>query len=327
MLGSLFKLGRNDAIGDYSRRSLRVAGILLLAIVSSAERGQRVESTSIVPEARNLRRADSSSIDRTPSKGDETRPSGYQETASSHQRVELWTVGLTAALVGATILQFLALVYQAHWLRKNVKEAQAATQATGRAADAARDSAQVAKQTVGVMTEQLAAMHSQDKRLSESVDQMRASEQRQLRAYVSVAVGTALFQDRANNLRFEARPQLVNTGRTPAHDVRSAIRADILPLPLTASFKLAPADGFGGGAVLGPQQTFILHGVVADFADDADVEDIKVGKNGRALCAWGTVTYKDVFGVSHHTDFAQSLIWLPNGNVYGYYAPIHNDAD
>jgi hypothetical protein len=156
---------------------------------------------------------------------------------------------------------------------------------------------------------------------------MRASEQRQLRAYISVTVGGALFQEGPKNLKFEARPQIINTGRTPAHHVRSIIRAAILPFPLPPDFEFPLPEEFSGGAVLGPQQTFILHGIVDDFVAEEEVEAIKPGTNGRALSAWGTVSYQDVFGTSHHTNFAQSLIWLPNGNIYGYYSTNHNDAD
>src|SRR5262249_20928665 len=48
----------------------------------------------------------------------------------------------------------------------------------------------------------------------------------QLRAYLSVVIGTAVYQERDKNLRFEAKPTIVNTGQTPAYNVRYRIKAD-----------------------------------------------------------------------------------------------------
>ena len=61
------------------------------------------------------------------------------------------------------------------------------------------------------------------------------------------------------------------------------------------------------------------------FADDKEVEDVKIGK-GKALYIWGIVSYEDVFGESHFTKFCQSTHFGPDGKVFGFFLPKHNEA-
>jgi hypothetical protein len=96
--------------------------------------------------------------------------------------------------------------------------------------------------------------------------------------------------------------------------------AEILPFPLPGHIQLNLPDNlpWSDGGVLGPHQNFILNGLVDNFLPDNEVEAIKIGE-GRRLYTWGTVTYRDVFGETQTTDFSQSVIWLPNGQIYGNY--------
>ena len=149
---------------------------------------------------------------------------------------------------------------------------------------------------------------------------------RQLRAYVSVVIGSASFQERDKNIRFEARPLIINAGQTPAHDVAYWANAAILPIPIAPDFAFPPPENFRwvGGAVLGPRHDFIANATVPDFVADDDVEAIKQGL-GQALCVWGRVAYRDIFGAIQFTEFSQILVWLPDGNVMGRYER-HNRA-
>jgi hypothetical protein len=52
------------------------------------------------------------------------------------------------------------------------------------------------------------------------VEEADRSSKKELRAYVSVVVGSAVYQEREKNLRFEGKPLMVNTGRTPAYKSR-----------------------------------------------------------------------------------------------------------
>ena len=58
----------------------------------------------------------------------------------------------------------------------------------------------------------------------------------QLRAYLSVIIGTAVYQERDKNFRFEAKPAIVNNGQTPAYNVRYRIKADIFTDSVAASY-------------------------------------------------------------------------------------------
>jgi len=147
-----------------------------------------------------------------------------------------------------------------------------------------------------------------------------------MRAYLSVVVGGAVTQDRSRNVRFEARPLIINTGQTPAYKVRYLARADILPVPLPDNFALPlETDEVSSGNV-GPQQRSAIRAAANAFWDDADVDNVRRA-NGRALYVWGRVTYEDAFNVERHTNFCQMLSWLPTGEVWVYYNPRHNEAD
>ena len=148
----------------------------------------------------------------------------------------------------------------------------------------------------------------------------------QMRAYVAVIIGGGIYQEREKQLRFEARPIMINTGHTPAHNVRYRASARIADLPVEKDFSYEIGPNELGGAPLNPNQTFIMNAVVPDYADDDEVENIKKG-TGKALIVWGVIKYRDAFGEDRQTRFAQTLTWLPNNTIYGYFHPNHNDAD
>jgi len=160
---------------------------------------------------------------------------------------------------------------------------------------------------------------------TESVATLKDRTARQMRAYLTVTIGGAVYQERAKNLKFEGKPNLINTGHTPAHKVVHRCKAAILPVPLPTDFAFPLPDQDAGTYVVGPQQTAVLNAIVDDFCDDAEVQDIKIAK-GRGLYTWGIINYEDVFGEAHVTRFCQMLIWLPDEKIWGYYIPGRNDA-
>jgi hypothetical protein len=77
---------------------------------------------------------------------------------------------------------------------------------------------------------------------------------RELRAYLTVVIGTACFQqrrdeDKGGDLKFESDPLLVNTGRTPARNMTFKARAAIMQIPLPQGINLPDAPDEGTGAV------------------------------------------------------------------------------
>jgi hypothetical protein len=106
----------------------------------------------------------------------------------------------------------------------------------------------------------------------------REATKRELRAYLTVVIGGAVYQERPKNLRFEAKPMMLNTGRTPAHKVRYRAAAQILTHPLPPEFGFNVETAFVGSGILGLGGNFILNAVVPDFVDDAEVSPIKQGR-------------------------------------------------
>jgi hypothetical protein len=160
---------------------------------------------------------------------------------------------------------------------------------------------------------------------SENVYIAKERSAQQMRAYLSVLVNAGTYQEREKNLRFEGRPAILNAGQTPAKNVGYRAAAGILPVPLPTDFTFPLKDQVVGAATLGPHQHFIMNATVEDFYDDADVFDIKTGKD-RALYVWGIVTYQDIFGTDQHTKFCQYLLWLPDGRMFGFFVSDYNDA-
>lgn len=157
------------------------------------------------------------------------------------------------------------------------------------------------------------------------------SSKRELRAYLAVAIGEALFQERRvwplSDLKFEARPLLINTGRTPAHKIKFKARAAILPVPLPASTNLPEIHDFDqSDAMLSANQSANMFAVVDGFCGEDEVGVIRDGSSGKGLYVWGLVNYEDVFGISHHTRFCQQVYWTISGQIRGFYVPGRNDA-
>ena len=153
----------------------------------------------------------------------------------------------------------------------------------------------------------------------------------QLRAYISVKIGHAIFQDREGNLRFEAKPTLVNSGQTAAKSITHRIRAAILPSPLPDSFEFETAPIAGRDGFIPPHEDRIISAVVDDFIDDGSVHHI-MARMGRGLYVWGKITYTDEFDIERETIFGQSLFWIPNSKegegpiIMGNYIPGMNNA-
>jgi hypothetical protein len=159
----------------------------------------------------------------------------------------------------------------------------------------------------------------------------RDTAKRQLRAYLSVVIGEAIYQEKRkaplDALKFEARPLLLNTGQTPAHKISFKARAAIFPVPLPDEINLPEThDLIEGEGLLGPNQSANMFAVVDSYCEDCEVESIKDGSQGKGLYVWGLVTYKDAFGDSYHTRFCQHIYWTPGGQVRGIYVPRRNDA-
>lgn len=231
---------------------------------------------------------------------------------------QLVRVGILQLVV--FVLQLLVFGFQAYKLQQTVKasaeqssDMKASIRESARAADAMERVA---------MNSMRAAQHA-----SESVIALKERTAQQMRAYLSIDVGSAIYQEQSKNLRFEGKALLRNAGFTPAYRVSYICRAGILPMPLPENFDLPPLDQPArGGGMIGPGQTRILSAMVDEFVPDDEVDAIKVGR-GRALYIWGRVTYEDAFREPRYMNFCQALIWQSNNAVMGYFIDRHDEAN
>ena len=209
---------------------------------------------------------------------------------------------------------------QAAKMQKSIAEAGRAATAMEGVADSMAINAEQIVESVSISKE----MAARQKILGET----------QLRAYLSVLIGDALYQD--SRLRFEARPRLVNTGSTPARNVRWRIKCAILPNELPPNFRFDISGPRKGSGFIPQGQSVQMQSAVEARIPDGDVLTTKTGGE-QSLHVWGYVIYEDIFRRTHRTTFAQQLFWQQTGPVsqdgsvpevvQGYYLHKHNRAN
>lgn len=150
------------------------------------------------------------------------------------------------------------------------------------------------------------------------------------RAYITVKVGNAHFQEQKNEIYFAAWPKMFNIGSIPACNVRAAIKVGILPAPLPPDFVLEIPDfADTKGNTIPQNDDRRLFGLMREFIPDGDVAQVMSG-SGRAFYAWGRIIYDDEFGQGRTTDFCFSHYWLPKEgggfSVEGFYIAGRNTA-
>jgi hypothetical protein len=286
---------------------MHFAAIALLVVLSSAPKAQ---STNTNGQAEQRGTQESPIVVKVlpalKSEEEATQENNDRKEKTANDRN---LVNATYVLAGIGILQLFVFGYQALKLKQTVKSAGEQSEAMERHIGEAARSANA--------MENIAA-------------KIETGNQAVMRAYLTVVIGGAVFQQRRewqNDLKFEAKPSLVNTGNTPARNIRIQTAADILPIPVPQDFEYPlPDEPMNSAGIIGAHQNQSLTGIVKDFVPDGEVAMIKEG-DGKALCVWGVVTYEDMFGHGHTTKFGQWLLWLPNNTVYGYYIPGQNDAD
>jgi hypothetical protein len=153
---------------------------------------------------------------------------------------------------------------------------------------------------------------------------------KQMRAYVSVKTGTAIYQD--ETLRFQYDPVISNSGLTPAYNISYKISTDVLPTDLPPDHEFVfYGQARENDAFLAPRESFFLSGVLRHRFPDAEVEEIMHGE-GRRLFCWGEVTYDDIYGASWKTRFCHTVSFYRYGSgpkdarVTIQYHPTHNNA-
>jgi hypothetical protein len=250
-------------------------------------------------------------------------PANEKQEGEDISAANWWMVRLTGLIGIIAILQLFVFKRQADRLKQTIEKmdeiAQGQTADMKKYIDQATRSASAMEQVAKDMA--ISAQAAKD-----SVAAVKERTAQQMRAYLTVLIGNAFFQDRAKNTRFQTTPILLNSGHTPAYKVDYNMRTAVLnisPHEFPPLHRKEPEE-----SIIGPQQscTLLDGGIVDDFVPDQDVGGIMYLTFGKALYVWGVVTYEDIFGEPHRTEFAQALCWLPDGKVFGVYTPGHNKA-
>lgn len=157
---------------------------------------------------------------------------------------------------------------------------------------------------------------------SQLVRDAKDASKKELRAYISVQAGTAKFQDSA--FMFESTPVMKNTGKTPAYKVSFKSASAIHRVGLPENFQFPLLEPAYGDATLGAEQTFEMPKTVAHLVDEQKIAPIMAATD-EALYTGGTITYEDVFGCPHETEYCLGYRWT-GGISRGHYTHAHNKA-
>jgi hypothetical protein len=146
-----------------------------------------------------------------------------------------------------------------------------------------------------------AAMEKVATATTENATRMPELLRKQMRAYLSIDIGTATYQDA--HFRFGASPLITNYGLTPARNVRWHALAAVVDGTNPETTEFPPVGELPQSDIgISPRQSFTLNAVMKDRVPDEEVEAIMAGLTRRLFC-WGKVEYEDVYGSSWETKF------------------------
>jgi hypothetical protein len=126
---------------------------------------------------------------------------------------------------------------------------------------------------------------------------MKASSEKQLRAYVGIESCQVITRDFGSTFTVQVR--IKNTGATPARDVHHHIAADIFT-PFGERIEFTPPGRNTGIIPLAPGMSHVLETPIA-IGGPTGVPSIESSR--RAIFTWGRVNYWDVFGKEQHMMF------------------------
>ncbi len=161
-----------------------------------------------------------------------------------------------------------------------------------------------------------------------TVDRMRITEQRELRAYV----GIVITPETVVNINVGMKPTcpliIKNHGQTPAHGLESAAGIVIREYPLVSPLP-SPwgfSDGEGSKSALHPDQQFEFWVIAEQAITPADMQALQTGDTVRAYL-FGEVKYLDVFGRDRHTTYKLVTTGRRAGHSSFVFCKEGNEAD
>ena len=150
----------------------------------------------------------------------------------------------------------------------------------------------------------------------------------QLRAYVTTVPGFSIRQGgNRGALKFEFRPQILNTGQTPAYKVDIVSRMAFVAIGEVAKYDFRlPANQYPGAMTLGPNQERFTQVIFDRKLTKAELRLYK--KGSHRLLIYGRINYRDAFGHRHYTHYCYIVSWwLRMGPPLWNHAIPHNDSN
>jgi hypothetical protein len=140
------------------------------------------------------------------------------------------------------------------------------------------------------------------------VMEARKSSERQLRAYIVSTPGQQFRQGATKGLKFEFRPFILNTGQTPAYQVRSVSRIRFMSVQEAATFDFTvPDTGMISEVTLGSQQNRFVHTIYDGVLSKTELRQYQ--RFEKNLFVYGTTRYRDAFGRPRYTNHCYSISW------------------
>jgi hypothetical protein len=150
----------------------------------------------------------------------------------------------------------------------------------------------------------------------------RDTEQRQLRAYVSVVPRMAFNFGTDQPLRIQLA--MKNFGTTPAYHVEVCAGVEIRPFPVPNAINDCPYDSAGWTMTLYPQ----VEQFPSNVRNPLSEQDLAVMRTGAfRLYVRGVVHYMDAFGTKRYAHFCHSFTEEGHKTTTFDFCQTHNDAD
>ncbi|HML07824.1 MAG TPA: hypothetical protein VK430_06805 [Xanthobacteraceae bacterium] len=152
-----------------------------------------------------------------------------------------------------------------------------------------------------------------------------ATAERQLRAYLTTAVGQCLRQTRTLNLEF--RPIILNTGQTPAYDVYILNSMALLsPTEATNYDFRIPEQPPATLMTLGPRQERFTHVIAGRKMTRNEMREWIAHR--KLIFVYGTIHYRDAFQKPRFTNFCYSILyWSKRGTPLWHNTNRHNESN
>jgi hypothetical protein len=155
---------------------------------------------------------------------------------------------------------------------------------------------------------------------------MRRTGQRQLRAYIVAGATDVDIHGPEHEVYVSSKISIKNTGQTPAHELSVVSRTRLLEHPIKVPFDFTLRTGDDPSrTVLGAGQDIESDSPAELPFDGDEMMRAKNPEGGFRIYTWGSVTYRDVFGRKHYTNFCSSLIFQGRKAI-AHASEHHNDA-